>query len=349
MPTCQIIGLTTMFHRVIGLSSVLLVCLAGCSLCSHQGSGYCQHGHQHGNSGSLNAACGEDLACTCAAPLYPGDQNGQHNCKKHHRQPPMQRMATAFRRSSSKWMSGPHASGCPCGSGGHETYVSQPMMWEQDACGQTGCGVQQVCGVLPACGVDQAWVGDSCAPTMTGGWSSGGFPAGGEFYATADPGSTGCNCGQQHSTNGSMYIPEGDGSYEYSTEAPMLNVPANVQGNTVPRSFPPAQPFEAPATPDPLSDTFAKPFPVPPGAESAAPIPQDLTPMDPPVEFPKNATDQFDPLQEEGAPAADKVLDPVRFDIPRLPPLPEQNRSSVKRGGFQPVVPIATDSEQFQR
>jgi len=338
-----------MFHRVIGLSSLLLVCLAGCSLCSHQGSGCCQHQHQHGNLQSFNAACAEGSACTCAVPLYPGDQNCKGNCRKHSQQRPMQRIATAFRRSSSKWMSGPHASGCSCGSRGHESYVSQPMMWEQNSCGQTVCGVQQVCGVLPVCGVEPSWGGDSWAPTMTGGWSEGGFPASGEFYATAGQGSTGCNCGQQHSTNGSMYIPEGNGAYEYSGEAPMMNVPADIHGNTVPRSFPPSHPFEAPVAPYSPNDHVANPLPIPPADESPASKPQDFTPMDPPMEFPKNTPDSFDPLQEEGAPEAEKVLDPVNFEIPRLPPIPEKNRSSVKRSGFQQVEPIATDAEQFQR
>ena len=331
-----------MFHRVIGLSSVLLVCLAGCSLCSHQGSGCCQHGHQHGNSGNLHAACGAGPACTCAAPLYPGDQNCHQNCQKHHRQQPMQRMATAFRRSTSKWMSGQHASGCACGSCGYESY--QPMMWDQNGCGQPVCGIPQTCGIGQACGGC-----DSCAPLMTGGWSAGGSSVNGGVYAAADQGAIGCGCGPQHSTSGSMYIPEGNGQYEYSAEAPMMSVPANDQSQAGPRSFPPTRQYEAPATPGTLNDSVAKPLPIPPAEESPAPMPQDLTPMDPPMEFPKNTPGEFDPLQEEGAPAAEKVLDPVSFEIPRLPPLPERAHSSVKRGGSQQVELISTDSEQFQR
>ena len=67
------------------------------------------------------------------------------------------------------------------------------------------------------------------------------------------------------------------------------------------------------------------------------------------MEFPNKTPGEFDPLQEEGAPAAEKVLDPVSFEIPRLPPLPERAHSSVKRGGSQQVELISTDSEQFQR
>ena len=314
MPTCQIIGLISMFHRLIGLSSVLLVCLAGCSLCSHQDSGCCQqdsgccqHGHQHGN------------------------------CRKHSRQPPMQRMATAFRRASSKRMSGPHASGCACGSCGSELYSSQPMMWEQSVCGQPMCGIEQASGC------------DSCAPSMNGGCSAVGSPVNGEFYAMAEQASTGCSCGQQHSTNGSMYIPEGNGPYEYSVEAAVMSVPANNQTNMIPRSFPPQHPNKVPAAPDSLNDNVAQPLPIPPADEGQAPIPQDLTPIDAPMEFPKSTPGEFDPLKQEGAPAAENVLDPVSFEIPRLPPIPESSRSSAKRGESQQVQPIATDSEQFQR
>jgi len=322
-----------MFHRFIGLSSVLLVCLAGCSLCSHHDSGCCQHG----NSWSHNAACGAGQAGTCAAPLYPGDQNCQGNCQKHSHQLPMQRLATAFRRSSSKLMSGHHASGCACGSCGYESYHSQPMMWEQSACGQPMCGFEQACGC------------DSCAPSMTGGRSAVGSPVYGEFYATAEQASTGCGCGQQHSTNGSMYIPEGNGPYEYSAEAAMMSVPANNQTNMIPRSFPPTHPYEAPATPDSFNDNVAKPFPIPPADASPAPIPQDLTPMDPPVGFPKKTPEEFDGLLPDAAPAAEKVLDPVSFEIPRMPPISEPTHASAKRGGSEPVQPIPTDSEQFQR
>lgn len=296
-----------MFHRVIGLSSVLLVCLAGCSLCSHQDSGCCQHGHQQGN------------------------------CQKQSQQPPMQRLATAFRRSSSKLMSSQHASGCACGSCGYESYHSQPMMWEQNGCCPPVCGVEQACGC------------DSCVPSMTSDWSADGSPVNGGFYPAAEQGSTGCDCGQQHSTNGSMYFPEGNVSYEYSSEAPMMNVPANAQGHTDPRSFPPTRSYEAPATPGFLNDNVAKPLPIPPAEAGPAPIPQDLTPMDPPMAFPENTPEKFDPLLQEGAPAAENVLDPVSFEIPRLPPIPERDHSSAKRGGPQPVRPIATESERFQR
>ncbi|MEJ7591677.1 MAG: hypothetical protein WKF77_09025 [Planctomycetaceae bacterium] len=143
-------------------------------------------------------------------------------------------------------------------------------------------------------------------------------------------------------------MPEGYGPYEYSGAAPMMGIPANDQSHTVPRAFPPAHPSEAPATPDSLNDNVAKPLPIPPAGEGAAPMPQDLTPVDPPMEFPKNAPGGFDPLQEEGAPAAEQVLDPVSFEVPRLPPIPERAHSSNKRGSQQ-VQQIPTDSQQFQR
>lgn len=215
-------------------------------------------------------------------------------------------------------------------------------MWEQNACGQPVCGVQQVCGVLPECGCD------ACAPLMTGGLYADGWPSNGEFYAMGDQGTTECGCGQQHFTDGSMYFPDGNGPYEYSVEAPMMSVPSTIQGNSVPRAFPPTHPYEAPRAPDTFNDGVAKPIPMPPADDSPARIPQDMTPMNPPMEFPKNAPGEFDPLQEEGAPAADSVVDPVSFEIPRLPPLPERAHSSVKRGGPHQIELIPTDAEQFQ-
>ena len=67
------------------------------------------------------------------------------------------------------------------------------------------------------------------------------------------------------------------------------------------------------------------------------------------MEFPRKAPGEFDPLQEEGAPAAEQVLDPVSFEVPRLPPIPERAHSSLKRGRSQQVQQITTDAEQFQR
>ncbi len=320
-----------MFHRAIGLSSVLLVCLVGCHHGHRHGH---HHGHRHGHAGGQCI----DEACTCTAPLYPGDQNCHGNCRKHNRQRPMRRMGMAFRRSSPDWMSGPHSGGCGCESCGFETYGSQPMMWEQDACGQPVCGVQQSCGC------------DACAFSMTdGGCSACGSPASGDFYSDPNQGSTSCGCGEQHSVNGSMGMPEGYGPYEDSAAAPMMGIQANDQGKTVPRSFPPTHPSEAPATLDSLNDNVAKPLPIPPAGEAAAPMPQDLTPVDPPMEFPRKAPGEFDPLQKEGAPAAEQVLDPVSFEVPRLPPIPERAHSSLKRGRSQQVQQITTDAEQFQR
>lgn len=315
MPTFQFTGLTAMFHRVIGLSSVLLVCVAGCSLHGHHSAGCCQqghpHGHKHGHPGSLKATCGTDVACTCTAPLYPGDQNCHGNCLKHQHQRPIHRMATAFRRSSSQWMSGPHANGCACGSCGSESYFSQPTMWEQNACGQPLSGGLQSCGC------------DSCAISMTGG-----------VYETPGQGSTDCGCGQQISTNGAMYIPEGSGPSGYTAEYPMMSIPADNHSQTGPRSFGPTSPLEAaPSPPGALNENGAKPLPTPPTGQDATPMPQDLTPVDPPMEFPKNAPGEFDPLQEEAAPAAGKVVDPVSYEVPRLPPIPVRAHSSVQRGG----------------
>ncbi|MBC7967153.1 MAG: hypothetical protein H7Z17_14665 [Fuerstia sp.] len=154
-------------------------------------------------------------------------------------------------------------------------------------------------------------------------------------YETANQGSTGCGCGEQPSTNGAMYIPEGSGPYEYSAEAPMMNIPAGDQSQTAPRSFGPTPAHEeAPAAPGSLNNDVAKPLPTPPAGQDATPMPQDLTPMDPPMEFPNNAPGEFDPLQNEGAPAADKVLDPISYEVPRLPPIPVPAHSSVKRGGL---------------
>ena len=326
-----------MFHRVIGLSSVLLGCLVGCSHHGHRDSGCCHHGHHHGDSGNLNAVCGDGEACTCSAPLYPGDHDCHGKCRKHDRQKPMQRMATAFRRSSSRWISSRHTSGCECESCNCDPYISQPMMWEQHAVAQPVWGVPQTCGC------------DSCAISMTDGWTDGGVPITGGYYAATDPGSSACGCGEQNFTDGSMHIPEGNGPYEYSVESPMMTIPDGNPGNAVQRSFPPSPSLQAPGTPGSLNNDIAKPLPIPPADQGAVPMPQDMTPMDPPMEFPGNAAGEFNPPGGEGAPPADKVLDPVSFEVPRLPPIPERANSSGKRAGPQEVRPIATRSQQWQR
>lgn len=78
-------------------------------------------------------------------------------------------------------------------------------------------------------------------------------------------------------------------------------------------------------------------------------MPQDMTPMDPPMEFPESAPGGFEPLENDAAPAADNALNPVHYELPRLPPIPERAHTSGKRTAPHQVRPIATGSQQFQR
>ena len=332
MPFCQISGMITMFHRVAGLGLLTLMCLAGCSLRGHHDCHCRHHGQEHRHSKNLNSSCGEADACTCTAPLYPGDLNQSGNCPKHKRQRRMHRMATAFRRTTPKMMFGPQSAEFECGISGCDTCFSQPEMWGQNTYMQPVWGNQQTCGC------------DSCGMSMTDSWSSGGW-----YPETAEQGFSGCGCGEQHSVHGTMSVPEEMGQFQYSAEGPAMGSPADYQINNTPRAFPPVSPEAAPSTPGSPNVDSAAPGAVPRGHRDTVPMPQDMTPMDPPMEFPKNAPEGFDPLQEEAAPAADNVLDPVSYELPRLPPIPERDYRSGKHRVPQQVRPIETSPQQFQR
>jgi len=169
---------------------------------------------------------------------------------------------------------------------------------------------------------------------MTDSWSSGSW-----YPEAAEQGFSGCGCGEQHSVHGSMSVPEEIGQFQYSAEGLPMGSPTENQTNNVPRAFPPFSPDAAPTTPGQA----------PRVQREAVPMPQDMTPMDPPMVFPENAPGGFDPLEKDAAPAADNALDPVSYELPRLPPIPERDHRSGKYKAPQQVRPIATSSQQFQR
>ena len=244
----------------------------------------------------------------------------------------MQRMATAFRRSSPHWLSGLRSDRCECGCCGDETYpgaqMTDPaMMWEQNMYAQPAWESQQFCGC------------DSCATSMTNDWSAGNWN-----YDSVDQSSGGCGCGEQYPTDSLMHIPNDNGLYEYSAESPPMSMPSHDQSSDEPRTFPPSSSHGHPGTPSVPSHGNPEPAPIAPSSRNAVPMPQDMTPM----EFPENVPNGFDPA-DEGAPAADRILDPVSYEIPRLPPIPERANSSAKRIGPQQVRPIEIRSKQFQR
>ena len=124
-----------------------------------------------------------------------------------------------------------------------------------------------------------------------------------------------------------------------------MSFPVDGESSSDPRTFSPTPPNDTPTSPGPSNSGAAKPLTVPPASGENVPMPQDMTPK----ESPKNAPGSFDPLGEEAAPAADNVLDPVSYDLPRIPPIPARVRSVVKRSGPSTVRPIATNAQQFQR
>ena len=128
-----------------------------------------------------------------------------------------------------------------------------------------------------------------------------------------------------------------------------MGFPTDDQTNNVPRAFPPSSRDATPPTLGSQNSDSATPIPVPELHREAVPMPQDMTPMDSPMEFPKNSPDGFDPLEKDAAPAADNILDPVNYELPRLPPIPERDYMSGKHKVPQQVRPITTSSQPFQR
>ncbi len=66
------------------------------------------------------------------------------------------------------------------------------------------------------------------------------------------------------------------------------------------------------------------------------PMPQDMTPMDSDSASPKDTL--FEPLSEEGAPAAESPVDPMSYEVPLLPPLPIPDHAS---SGKRVALPYA--------
>ena len=150
---CRISKMTTTFHRMVGLSVLLVICVSGCHCARFRGHA-CRNPNcrQHHKS----AEVAETEVCTCTAPLYAGDQHHRQHCRKHHHLKPKQRLAAAMRRHSPEWMYGPAAGGCGdcggdcggCGAGG---------------CGAGGCGAGGC--VVGGCG---AGIGFECASWQQG-------------------------------------------------------------------------------------------------------------------------------------------------------------------------------------
>jgi hypothetical protein len=317
-----------MFHRVIGLSSLLILCLTGCSLRGHRECSCHQHMQPGRHASNRNATIRDDGSCSCTAPLYPGDQHCHQNCNKHKhknkRQRPMQRMASAVRRSSQEWLSGLREDPCACGCEGQDGCFYEPCtdanaMWAPGMYGQPAYETQ-------SCGCD------ACATSMTNDW----FPGTME-YGAIGPGIPGCGCGEQVVAGCSTCGSSEHEMYEHSVESPVMPIPGHLPGNAGPRAFPPSNPQPGH---DSKNKDLDKPEQAPnvPGNGVAVPMPQDMTPMELPMEFPENAPERFEPL-EEGAPAATNILEPISYEIPRLPPIPVRAHSSTKRSSPQVVKP----------
>ncbi|MCA9011388.1 MAG: hypothetical protein KDB01_16665 [Planctomycetaceae bacterium] len=179
--------------------------------------------------------------------------------------------------------------------------------------------------VTPSCGCD------ACAASMTDGW----FPGAME-YGAIDQGIPGCGCGEQVFASCSCGSPD-HGLYEHSVESPVMPIPGYPPGNAEPRAFPPSNPKPGADTGNRNLDT-PKQAPNAPANREALPMPQDMTPMEVPMEFPENAPERFEPI-EEGAPPANNILDPVSYEIPRLPPIPVRAHSSTKRSSPPAELP----------
>jgi len=151
---------------------------------------------------------------------------------------------------------------------------------------------------------------------------------------SAMPGPSSCGCGE-HVAPDTMPL-SSDGSWEYSSpnNSPLMDGQINQPQGGDARTFAPSGPHVLPLPPD----SSSKPAPLPPADTEPAPMPmpQDLTPVDSDSASPKNPL--FDPLYEEGAPAAESPLDPASYEIPLLPPLPVPDHAS---SGKRVALPYA--------
>jgi len=161
---------------------------------------------------------------------------------------------------------------------------------------------------------------------MTSNWQIDGTFNSGANSAMSSP--SGCGCGEHGTPNATTFSPGGGWEYYNPDNSPLMNGHSNPSQGGDARTFAPSGPHVLPIP----SGSNSKPAPMPPSDGDSVPMPmpmpmpQDMTPMDSNSLSPKDGL--FDPLSEEGAPAAENPLDPVSYDVPLLPPLPVPDRSS---------------------
>ena len=309
-----------MFNRVLVLTCLFTAGLVGCSMNRHHGCGC----GEHGLIGNVHNSSGGSNGCSCTPPLFPGDQGCQENCQQHTRQRPLKQMATRFRRSAPSWFGGSHGNNCGCGAcgaascGGSQcasgSFVADQGMHPQTVCSQPVRRTGADCGC------------DSCSAAMTSNWQIDGTFNSGANSAMSSP--SGCGCGEHGTPNATTFSPGGGWEYYNPDNSPLMNGHSNPSQGGDARTFAPSGPHVLPIP----SGSNSKPAPMPPSDGDSVPMPmpmpmpQDMTPMDSNSLSPKDGL--FDPLSEEGAPAAENPLDPVSYDVPLLPPLPVPDRSS---------------------
>jgi len=307
-----------MFNRVLVLTCLFTAGLVGCSMNRHHGCGC----GEHGLVGNVPNSRGRSNGCSCTPPLFPGDQGCQANCQQHSRQRPLKQMATKFRRSAPSWLKAPQRNNGSCGSCGAAScgvsqcgcgsFLTDQVMYPQTVCGQPVCNTGAACGC------------DSCASAMTSNWQIDGTFNSGAYSAMSSPSS--CGCGEPFTADATTFSSGGGWEYGNLENSPSMNGHGSSSQGGDARSFAPSGPHVLPIPPG----SHSKPAPMPPNDGDSVPMPipmpQDMTPMDSNSLSPKDGL--FDPLSEEGAPAAENPLDPVSYDVPLLPPLPVPDRSS---------------------
>jgi len=332
-----------MFHRLLGLGLLLLVCFTGCSLRDHRGCNCQHHGRMHRQSANPNTIYNPHDECTCPAPLYPGDQQCQGNCRKHKRQRPLRRTTAALRRNSKHWLTGLSGSGsdggccsdecCIDGQMAGPQMMGQPVMYAQNGCVQPAWGTQQSC----CC--------DSCSMSVSNGWFEDGVTSEAWFNDSASSNSSGCGCGESQADSGPVYMPEQSEAYEYSADSPAMNIPVPDHTSHGPRSFPPTSPHSFSSPNGSPGNHNMESAPTAPTDQRTVPMPQDMTPIDPMV-LPRTNPNGFDPT-EDAAPPADRAVDPISYELPRLPPIPERvHYSTFRRLEAQHFRPIQINSQQ---
>lgn len=305
-----------MFNRVLILSCLFTASLVGCSLNRHHGCGC----GEHGLAGNAPGNCGGPNACSCTPPLFPGDQGCQGNCQQHARPRPLKQMATKFRRSTPSWFKGQQGNNCSCGSCGAPLYGESQLAYGSFVADQ-GLYPQAVCS-QPVWNTGAGCGCDSCSSAMTSNWQVDGTSNSGAYSGMSSPSS--CGCGEHVTPDAATFSSGGGWEYYNPDNAPLMNGHGNPSQGGDARTFAPSGPHALPIPPG----SNSKPAPMPPsnGDSVPMPMPQDMTPMDPNLLSPKDGL--FDPLSEEGAPAAEGALDPVSYDVPLLPPLPVPDHAS---------------------